>query len=89
MSNKHPYIAILDKVVEKEIKLIGKEENVELFGYGGGMLEGIKRIDLTFVSYQKVDLAKARRMIVYWTERIGNAVNSKEELKKYLIPYPF
>jgi hypothetical protein len=88
-SHKHDYIGVVDTVVSKETNKIRKEEGVELFGYGGAMMEGIENIRISFVSHQKVDIAEARQMIVRYIERIRDAVNAKNDLKEYLIPYPF
>lgn len=88
-SHKYDYIGTVNTIVSRETKKIRKEEGLELFGYGGAMCDGIKSITITFASYQTVDLAEARRMIVRQIERLRNAVNAKEDLKEHLIPYPF
>lgn len=88
-SHKYDYIDNVGSVVSKETKKIRKEEGLELFGYGGAMCDGIKSINVTFASHQKVELAEARRMIVRCIEGLRNAVNAKENLKEHLIPYPF
>lgn len=86
---KQDYINVVDSIVSKETKKIRKEEQLEFFGYGGAMSEGIKSISLTFVSRQKVEIAEARQKIVRCIERIRNKINAQENLKEYLRPYPF
>ncbi|MBA3814940.1 MAG: hypothetical protein H0X29_00140 [Parachlamydiaceae bacterium] len=88
-SQKYDYIDKVDAVVKKEIKIIQQMEDFQLCGYGGAMCDGIKTINITFSSYQKVDIAQARLMIVQSIEKIRNAVNAQDDLKDYLIPYPF
>lgn len=88
-SHQYDYIDNVGSVVNKETKKICKEEGLEVFGYGGAMCDGIKSIKVTFALYQKVDLPEARRMIVHCIEGLRNAVNTKENLREYLLPYPF
>lgn len=88
-SNKLDYIDKAHLVIAKQTKMICKQEKLQVFGSGGAMLDGIKSIHLTFISYTKPDIAQARRMIIRSIERLKNAINSEESLKDHLMPYPF
>jgi hypothetical protein len=83
------YIRTVDRVVGKELKKICREEDLDVFGYGGAMANTISEISPQFCSKREVSLSEGRELIVKIIEQIKDAVNNTESLAPYLTPYPF
>jgi len=84
---KHEKIA--DRITAKTAKRIEEKTHLYLAGTGGRMMDDIKEMDMGFDYYGEVDLAEARRMLVYVIDEYLAAINSSQEIRPYLHEYPF
>jgi hypothetical protein len=69
-----------------------KEKQLYAIGMGGGGIgkPGILRmLSITFQNYDKMDISRARSLLVYSVEEFLKEINAKDELKPYLTETPF
>jgi hypothetical protein len=87
-STRH-YSDTANLILVKESKKICREENMKVFGIGGSMQDRITRIIADFTAKRTVDIAEARRLIVKCIEGLRSTLNTHDQIKEYLSPYPF
>ena len=68
---------------------ISRERNLELIGTGGGMIDTVNCLSLSFQLHHEVEQEEAREVVVYATEELLRVVNSDEKIRPYLCHYPF
>ena len=78
-----------DKVVNSYLKDVKSENELYLFGRGGGMIDDIKTISLTFLSYENKNIENVRLEIVQNVENLLIKINESIEVRPYLHEYPF
>ena len=72
--------------VEQQLK---KELGLRCVGTGGGMMNNIRRMSMSFQLFREIDLPEARRILVSATSEYLNAINDSKRLRPYLKEYPF
>ena len=72
--------------VKKQLKTI---PGLLCVGTGGGMMEHIYRMSMSFHLLREVDLPEARRILVYITTEYLKEINSSKRVRPYLKDYPF
>ncbi|MBN1216110.1 MAG: hypothetical protein JXA99_11805 [Candidatus Lokiarchaeota archaeon] len=79
--------ALVNKVLFKTAKILKKTKHLELIGFGGGtdINDLHQEVSLTFRSHEKVNVEKARELLVFCSEVLLNKINSTENIKKYLL----
>jgi hypothetical protein len=83
------YEKIADAITAKTAQKIRKEKGLIPIGTGGGMMEDIEMMAISFNYYKEVDFDTARRFVVYCVEEYLTAINSSEKVRPYLHNYPF
>ncbi len=83
------YEKVADAITAKVAKKIRREKNLILIGTGGGMMDDIKMMAMSFCYYQEVDIEDARKLLVYCVEEYLNAINASEKVRPYLHNHPF
>jgi len=83
------YCSYLDKIMNPSIKLISQEEDLLLFGYGGGMAYDIKSVETYSATLKPLTIKEARRKYVRGTEEFLKAINEDRKLRPYLHDFPF
>jgi hypothetical protein len=66
-----------------------KEYNLHYIGYGGAMNDGIKELDVSFITYNKMTIDEARKIEVLSTEKLLRMFNNNIKIRPYLKSYPF
>lgn len=88
-STKFNYADTANNIVKQRAEVICREENLEIFGTGGGMMDNIYLVSLVFTAERKVDIPEARYLIVKIVEELLNDINTTKALQPYLNPCPF
>ena len=83
------HIQIADRIADDFSCGIKKTYGLHLFGYGGAMMEDVKKFNFAFECTQHVDVAGAREIFVRNIENFLARVNSNPEIRPYLHDYPF
>lgn len=84
------YIDRTDLILAKQSKKICKEENMNVCGMGGAMMNKVTEVTVAFQAKRRVDIPEARRLMVKCIEELRDALNSNDQMiQAYLSPYPF
>jgi hypothetical protein len=83
------YIKLSDQISDKFIKDYCERTGVTLSGCGGGMMDDIDLICLTFVGQYRLDVPAARRLYVDGVEDLLHRYNSSKIVRPYLHNFPF
>lgn len=83
------YEKIADDITEKTAQKLKEQKNLYLVGTGGGMMNDIQMMAMSFHFYQEVDLEEARELVVYAANEYLLDINNNEEIRSYLHEYPF
>jgi len=71
------------------IKVEKKENNLCLMGIGTSMPDTIHKFNLTFVTYQNLNVNQARILFINSTQKLLDRVNVNRQIRPYLNNYPF
>ena len=83
------HIQLADRIADDFSCGAKKNYGLHLFGYGGAMMEDVKKFGFAFECTQYVDVAGAREIFVRNIENFLASVNSNPEIRPYLHDYPF
>lgn len=83
------YEKMADKITMKTAQKLEKERNLVLIGIGGGMMRNIRMMAMSFVYKHEISVGEGRSLLIAALEEYINAVNSNEEIRPYLVNYPF
>ena len=83
------YVKLAAEITEKTAQKLKGKKNLYLIGTGGGMMNDIQMMAMSFHFYQEVDLKKARELVVYAVNEYLLDINNNEEIKPYLHEFPF
>lgn len=84
-----PHVKYTYKEINKFKKHAFKKYGVVLWGHGGGFMNQINKIDLSFYIKKEKSLDEMRDMIVNLANDFITQVNSNNEIKQYLVEIPF
>lgn len=68
---------------------INHQTGLKLIGTGGGMINQINFMAMSFSHYGDLSIEEARELLVYCVEEYLNAINADEKIKPHLVRYPF
>ena len=83
------YVKMADEITERVAKQLKAEKNLCLAGTGGGMMNDIQMMAMSFYFYQEVDLKTARELMAYTINKYLKEINSNKEIRPFLHEYPF
>jgi hypothetical protein len=83
------YVKLAAEITEKTAQKLKGKKNLYLVGTGGGMMNDIQAMHMSFHFYQEVDLKEARELVVYAANEYLLDINNNEEIRPYLHEYPF
>ena len=83
------YVKIAHKITAKTAKKIEQQKKLRLIGTGGGMMDDIQAMHMSFQFFHEVDLKKARELVVFAIKQYLEDINSHEKVRPYLHNYPF
>ena len=79
----------IDRVMMDFIRQSYKKYNIRCDGFGGKMVDGIDKIELSFVRQKKTSIAEARKMQVDLTQTLLDMIHKSKTLAPYLKHTPF
>jgi hypothetical protein len=83
------YISLSHKISDQFVKDYSKRTGVNITGSGGGMMDDIDLICLTFEGRQRLDVSGARRLYVDGVEDLLSRYNTSKIVRPYLHNFPF
>lgn len=84
-----PIEEALDQVLGDVAKDMKNEQGFECWSIGGKITNYLEGIGAKFVVLRPATQEEARKLELFTIERLINAINLNEELRPYLIEYPF
>ena len=83
-----PHIKEAGRIMGRFCKRAEKQYNLSCYGSGGSLMGDIQTFDLTFQSYEKINVEKAREKYVRIMEDFLEQTNQDEGVRPYLHQYP-
>lgn len=83
------YIKNADSITDKVISKIQEETTLRSIGTGGGMMNGIRMLSISFRYNNNVDTQTARKLLLYCVNEYLTAINNDKQVRPYLDHYPF
>lgn len=84
-----PYLAYVKEIVDHFSNDMKKEYRLYCCGSGGSMPHDVEKIDVIFITYDKLSIENARKMQVYGAKKLLSYINNHEKIKPYLRENPF
>ena len=78
-----------DKITRATAKKLEEEQHLKLIGIGGGMMDNVRMMAMSFSFNREITLEEGRELLVVSVEEYLKAVNSNEKIRPYLANYPF
>lgn len=83
------YVRLANGITTKIAKKLEKERNLYLVGTGGGMMDDVEMMAMSFYMYDEVDLEKARKLLLYIVNSYLEDINTNKDIHPYLHNKPF
>lgn len=83
------YVKMANQISFDYSKIVRREDNLILSSYGGGFLDAVNFINLSFNISRLSNIIEARQLIVHKVEEYLSMINSCDEIRPYLNNYPF
>ena len=83
------HVRLGDQEMSSFAKEVKATNNLQLLGMGGGFLNRINKLSLTFSSEEAPTVDEARMIFFDLSTRFLSRVNQNEEIRPYLVDYPF
>ena len=83
------YIRLSDGISGPYAKELKKEKGLNLDGSGGSMMDDVKKVNATYLSFAKLSVNEARNLYVEVVEGYLERYNRDEQIRPYLHNYPF
>lgn len=83
------YEKLADRITLKVSDKIEKEKGLHLIGTGGGMMNKIRMMAMSFEYNKEITMEEGRELVIYCVNEYLSAINSNEELRPDLVHYPF
>jgi hypothetical protein len=78
-----------NEVTAQVARKINQKTGLKLIGTGGGMINQINSMAMSFAYYRDLSMEEARELLVYCVEEYLDAINANEKIKTHLSCYPF
>lgn len=78
-----------DKITAQTAMKIEKETGLRLCGVGGGAINHIRKLNMSFNCFREISFDEGRKLLIYCVNEYLSAINANEEVRPYLIHYPF
>jgi hypothetical protein len=78
-----------DKLTDQVAKKITRETGLRLCGTGGGMMDNIQMMAMSFDHYGEITVEEARELLLCCVNEYLSAINADEKIRPHLIHYPF
>jgi hypothetical protein len=79
----------VNRIVNPFLKELEKKGKIYVFGAGGGFMNDVEKINLSFCTQRTVDVEKARLLIISIVEELLKRINADKGIRPYLHNYPF
>ncbi len=83
------YCEMADNITAQTAKILTKRHQLDVIGTGGGCMDHVNMLALSFLIYRPLTVESAREIIVDCVEEFLFQINSNEEIRPYLKNYPF
>ena len=83
------YEKIADGITYRVEKKLKTTPGLHCIGTGGGMMNHIRMMAMSFQLFREVDLPEARRILVSVTTEYLKEINDSKRVRPYLKEYPF
>lgn len=86
------YCSYADNIINPFIEAIEKKYkkyDCHAIGSGGGFLENVNLIDISFEMVKNCSVEEARLLVIEFTEDLLERINQDEKIRPYLKNYPF
>lgn len=84
-----PDVVLAGAIKSEFISLMKKQEDMTVYGTGSSMMYEIKSFFFAYNSPKALSLEEGRELAIRCIDQFTRLVNSKEEIRKYLVTYPF
>lgn len=90
LKNHHvDYEKIANSITIQTAKKLETEKKLHLVGTGGGMMDDIKMMAMSFNYYQEIDVKEARKLAIHAVNQYLSAINNNKDIRPFLHEYPF
>lgn len=83
------YEKIADKITAKTAKRLEAKENLRLVGTGGGMMDHVRMMAMSFDCFHELTIEEGRELLIHCVDEYLLGVNSNKEIRPHLNNYPF
>ncbi len=83
------YEQMADQITDKTAKKLQKKKRLFLVGTGGGMMNDIQMMSMSFFFYREISMEEARSLVVYSAKKYLKNINENEEIRPHLHDDPF
>jgi hypothetical protein len=83
------YVTLAEEIQGSVARKLAKRYDMSLFGLGGGMADSVNIICLSFQIRKPLTKEELRYILIDCVEEILAAFNANEEIRPYLLNYPF
>ncbi len=80
---------IVNKITSETARKLKREKKLYLVGTGGRMMHEVEMMYMGFDFFKEINLNEARELLIYAINEYLYAINNNEEIRQYLITYPF
>ncbi len=87
--NEPKYIHLADGIINKTANEFKTQKHLYLIGHGGSLMYDVKKLSISFVSNEDIDINKGRELIIYCIQTFLSNINSDEQIRPYLNTFPF
>jgi hypothetical protein len=83
------YVKKAHAITAQVARKIQQETGLRLIGTGGGMMDHIRMMAMSFAQYGVVTMEEGRELVIYCVQEYLAAINGCEEIRDNLAHYPF
>ena len=83
------YEKIADTITARTAQKIESETGLHLIGTGGGMMDHVRMMAMSFDHLEETSIEQGRELLVYCVKEYLDAINANVEIRPYLAHYPF
>jgi hypothetical protein len=83
------YEKIADVITARTAQKIESETGLVLSGVGGGMMDQVRMMAMSFDCFGEISMEQGRELVIYCVNEYLSAINANIEIRPYLIHYPF